>query len=81
MTNKSELTDFDQIFIPPVPFDDVAKNYATPRHLSRRDMRRHNRSRKIDRWNRELMLFGIVMGATCVFLFAVYVFAVGVMNR
>jgi hypothetical protein len=74
---------FDDIMFPPVAFDDVRDIYATPKHLTRADARRWERASRrvrIERFDRELMIFGIVIGATCVFLFAVGAFAMAVMR-
>lgn len=67
---------FDELMFEPVTFDSVRHNYA-PRHLSRRDMRRWERSRRwaTDAFDRQLAIGGIVAASICVFLMVVGIVA------
>lgn len=76
---KNEIVEptFDELMFEPVAYDDVRHNYM-PKHLSRRDLRRWERARRwgrIDEFDRQLAIGGIVAGALVTFLLVVAIVA------
>lgn len=77
MNEKSQVEPtFDQLMFEPVSFDSVRHNYA-PRHLSRKDLRRWERSRRwqSDGFDKQLAIGGIVAAGICVFLMVIGIVA------